>query len=75
MKRIPVALCLLAFFLFGASPVFAGGIENKPNFSAEWIRTLNRMPLSIQPIAPYITRREHPVCPKGFMSTWPDNTQ
>jgi long-chain fatty acid transport protein len=42
MKRIPVALCLLAFFLFGASPVFAGGIENKPNFSAEWIRTLNR---------------------------------
>jgi len=42
MKRIFAASCLLVFFLFGASPVIAGGIENKPNFSAEWVRTLNR---------------------------------
>ncbi len=25
-----------------ASPLFAGGIENKTNWSAEWVRTLNR---------------------------------
>lgn len=42
MKRILAASYLLAFFVFGASTVIAGGIENKPNFSAEWVRTLNR---------------------------------
>ncbi len=42
MSKIFLASCSLALFLLAASPVFGGGIDNKPNFSAEWIRTLNR---------------------------------
>jgi len=42
MSRITAGFCVLGLLLCAASPVAAGGIENKPNFSAEWIRTLNR---------------------------------
>jgi len=42
MKRILVFLCISALVFTLASPVMAGGIDNKHNFSAEYIRTLNR---------------------------------
>ncbi len=42
MKRILVFLCVSALVFTLASPVMAGGIDNKHNFSAEYIRTLNR---------------------------------
>jgi long-chain fatty acid transport protein len=42
MKRLLVFLCVSALVLPVASPLMAGGVENKQNWSAEWIRTLNR---------------------------------
>ena len=42
MKKL-MSSCGMAFLMvFIASPLFAGGAENKHNFSAEYIRTLNR---------------------------------
>jgi long-chain fatty acid transport protein len=42
MKRLFVFVCVSALVLAVASPMMAGGIDNKHNFSAEYIRTLNR---------------------------------
>ena len=42
MKRLLVFLCISALVFAVASPLMAGGIDNKHNFSAEWVRTLNR---------------------------------
>jgi long-chain fatty acid transport protein len=42
MKKLFVFLCVTGLIVASASPLFAGGIENKHNWSAEWVRTLNR---------------------------------
>jgi len=42
MKKLFVFLCISGLVFASASPLFAGGIENKHNWSAEWVRTLNR---------------------------------
>jgi long-chain fatty acid transport protein len=42
MKKLLVFLCVAGLIAASASPLFAGGIENKTNWSAEYIRTLNR---------------------------------
>jgi long-chain fatty acid transport protein len=42
MKRLVVFLCVSALVSAVASPLMAGGIDNKQNWSAEYIRTLNR---------------------------------
>ncbi len=42
MKRFLAFLCVSALVFCLASPAMAGGIDNKHNFSAEYIRTLNR---------------------------------
>ena len=42
MKKFLVFLCVAGLIASSASPLFAGGIENKHNWSAEWVRTLNR---------------------------------
>jgi len=42
MKKFFVFLCVTGLIAASASPLFAGGIETKHNWSAEWVRTLNR---------------------------------
>ena len=42
MKKFLVFLCVAGLIASSASPLFAGGIENKHNWSAEWVRSLNR---------------------------------
>ncbi|UCD87290.1 MAG: outer membrane protein transport protein [Desulfobacterales bacterium] len=42
MKRLLVFLCVSALVFAVATPLLAGGIDNKHNFSAEYARTLNR---------------------------------
>jgi len=42
MKRMLAFVCISALVFSIASPLMAGGIDNKHNFSAEYIRTLNR---------------------------------
>lgn len=42
MKKLFVFLCIAGLMAASASPLFAGGIENKHNWSAEWVRSLNR---------------------------------
>jgi long-chain fatty acid transport protein len=42
MRKCFVFLCVVSLMTASASPLFAGGIENKTNWSAEWVRTLNR---------------------------------
>ena len=42
MKKFFVFLCVTGLIAASASPLFAGGIDNKTNWSAEYIRTLNR---------------------------------
>jgi long-chain fatty acid transport protein len=42
MRKHFVFLCVVSLMAASASPLFAGGIENKTNWSAEWVRTLNR---------------------------------
>jgi len=42
MKKLFVFLCVMGLIAASASPLFAGGIENKTNWSAEYIRTFNR---------------------------------
>jgi len=42
MKKLLVSLCVAGLMVSSASPIFAGGIENKHNWSAEYVRTLNR---------------------------------
>jgi long-chain fatty acid transport protein len=42
MKKLFVFLCVASLIAGSASPLFAGGIENKHNWSAEWVRSLNR---------------------------------
>ncbi len=42
MKKLFVFLCVAGLIAASASPLFAGGIDNKHNWSAEWVRTLNR---------------------------------
>jgi long-chain fatty acid transport protein len=42
MKKLFVLLCVAGLIAAGAPSLFAGGIENKHNWSAEWVRTLNR---------------------------------
>jgi long-chain fatty acid transport protein len=42
MKKLFVFLYVAGLMGAIASPLFAGGIENKHNWSAEWVRTLNR---------------------------------
>lgn len=42
MKRFLACLCVSALVFCLVSPVMAGGIDNKHNYSAEYIRTLNR---------------------------------
>jgi long-chain fatty acid transport protein len=42
MKKLFVFLCVAGLIVASASPLFAGGIDNKHNWSAEWVRSLNR---------------------------------
>jgi long-chain fatty acid transport protein len=42
MKKFLVCLCVAGLVVSSVSPLFGGGIENKHNWSAEYIRTLNR---------------------------------
>jgi long-chain fatty acid transport protein len=42
MRKRFVFLCVVSLIAASTSPLFAGGIENKTNWSAEWVRTLNR---------------------------------
>ena len=42
MKKLFIFLCVAGLIAANTSPLFAGGIENKHNWSAEWVRTLNR---------------------------------
>ena len=42
MKKLLVCLSVAGLMISSASPIFAGGIENKHNWSAEYVRTLNR---------------------------------
>ncbi len=42
MRKYLVFLCVVALVFVGASAVFASGMENKNNFSADYVRTLNR---------------------------------
>ena len=42
MKKLLVSLCVAGLMVSSVSPLFAGGIENKHNWSAEYVRTLNR---------------------------------
>jgi len=42
MKKLLVCLCVAGLMVSSVSLLFAGGIENKHNWSAEYIRTLNR---------------------------------
>ena len=42
MKKLLVFLCIAGLMAASASPIFAGAIDNKTNWSAEWVRTLNR---------------------------------
>jgi long-chain fatty acid transport protein len=42
MKKFFVFLCVTGLIAASASPLFAGGIDNKTNWSAEYVRTLNR---------------------------------
>ena len=42
MKKLLVLLCVAGLIAAGASPLFAGGIINKQNLSADYLRTMNR---------------------------------
>jgi long-chain fatty acid transport protein len=42
MKKLFVFLCVIGLIAASASPLFAGGIDNKTAWSAEYIRTFNR---------------------------------
>ncbi len=42
MKKLLVSLCVAGLIVSIGSTLFAGGLENKHNWSAEYIRTLNR---------------------------------
>jgi len=42
MRKLLVFLCVAGLMAATASPLVAGGIDNKHNWSAEWVRTLNR---------------------------------
>jgi long-chain fatty acid transport protein len=42
MKKLFVFLCVAGLIAASASPLFAGGIDNKTAWSAEYIRTFNR---------------------------------
>lgn len=42
MRKILVVLCVAGFIVSLASPLMAGGIVNKQNFSAEYLRTFSR---------------------------------
>ena len=42
MRKRFVFLCIVFLITASASPLFAGGIDNKTNWSAEWVRMLNR---------------------------------
>jgi len=42
MKKLFIFLCVIGLILSSSSPLFAGGADNKTNWSAEYIRTLNR---------------------------------
>ena len=42
MRKRFVFLCVAGLIAFSASSLFAGGADNKTNWSAEYIRTLNR---------------------------------
>jgi long-chain fatty acid transport protein len=43
MKRLLVFLCVSALVFAVATPLLAGGIDNKHNFSAEYARTLRTL--------------------------------
>jgi long-chain fatty acid transport protein len=43
MKKLFVFLCVAGLIASSAYPLFAGGIDNKTNWSAEWVRSLNRI--------------------------------
>lgn len=42
MKKLLAFLGMVSLIFFSSSPVMAGGIDNKTNCSAEYVRTLNR---------------------------------
>jgi long-chain fatty acid transport protein len=42
MKKILIVLCVAGFIVSLASPLMAGGIINKQNFSSEYLRTFSR---------------------------------
>ena len=41
-RKLLVMLCIVGLTVFSASAIWAGGADNKTNWSAEYIRTLNR---------------------------------
>lgn len=42
MKNVFVSLCVLSFLMLSSSLLIAGGVDNRSNFSGEYVRTLNR---------------------------------
>lgn len=42
MKKLVIFVFAVSLIFFGASVLFAGGIDNKQNFSAEYLRTFSR---------------------------------
>ena len=42
MKKCLILLCVAGLIAASASPLFAGGIINKQNLSADYLRTMNR---------------------------------
>jgi long-chain fatty acid transport protein len=42
MKKLVIVVFAVGLIFSGASLLFAGGIDNKQNFSAEYIRTFSR---------------------------------
>lgn len=42
MKNIFLFFCILCVVLFSGALVFAGGVDNRSNYSGEYVRTLNR---------------------------------
>lgn len=42
MKKPFILLCLICLIFLMTSPLMAGGVDNRSNYSAEYIRTLNR---------------------------------
>lgn len=42
MKKLLAVMCVTSLIMFLSSPLMAGGIDNRTNWSAEYVRTFNR---------------------------------